>query len=67
MWTEVFIDGTWIPIDATLGQGGIGAAHIKVSDTSFSDDGPDAKTSFLPILKIIGNTTLKVKTVQYRQ
>lgn len=66
MWTEVFIDGSWIPVDATLGMGGIGAAHIRVSDTSFSDDGPDAKTSFLPILKIIGNTTLKVKSFEYR-
>ena len=23
MWTEVYIDGRWIPIDGTLGQGGI--------------------------------------------
>ncbi len=29
MWTEVYIDGRWIPLDATLGSGGIGAAHLK--------------------------------------
>ena len=26
MWTEVYIDGRWIPLDGTLGLGGIGAA-----------------------------------------
>ena len=25
MWTEVYLDGAWVPLDATLGQGGIGA------------------------------------------
>lgn len=65
MWTEVLINGQWIPLDATLGGSGIGAAHIKLSDTSFSDDGPTATTSFLPILKIVGNTTLKVKSAEY--
>jgi hypothetical protein len=67
MWTEVFINGQWIPIDATLGAGGIGAAHIKLSDASFSDDGPNATAGFLPLLKIIGNTTIQIKTVKYRQ
>lgn len=67
MWTEVFINGRWIPLDATLGEGGIGAAHIKISAASFSDEGPDAKTSFLSILKIIGNTSIQIKTVKYRQ
>ncbi|MDB5390565.1 MAG: hypothetical protein JWM11_6211 [Planctomycetaceae bacterium] len=66
MWTEVFINGHWIPLDATLGAGGIGAAHIKLNDTSFSDDGPNPTTGFLPILKIIGYTTIQIKTVKYQ-
>ncbi len=39
MWTEVFVNGKWIPLDATLGKGGIAADHIKFADTNFSDEG----------------------------
>ena len=31
MWTEMYLSGHWIPLDATLGQGGIGAAHLKLT------------------------------------
>lgn len=67
MWTEVFINGKWIPLDATLGMGGIGAAHIKLADTGFQDEGAPPTASFLPILRVIGNMDLKVKTVTYRK
>ncbi len=64
MWTEVFINGQWIPLDATLGRGGIGAAHIKLGDTGFQDEGPAPTAAFLPILRVIGNITLQVKSVK---
>ncbi len=67
MWTEVFINGQWIPLDATLGRGGIGAAHIKLADTGFQDNETSPTASFLPILRVIGNMSLKVKTVTYRK
>src|SRR4029077_4468476 len=28
MWTEVWIKGRWIAIDATLGKGSVGATHL---------------------------------------
>ena len=31
MWTEAYVDGVWTPLDATLGKGGTGPAHIKVA------------------------------------
>ena len=67
MWTEVFINGKWIPLDATLGMGGIGAAHIKLADSGFQDGDTAPTASFLPILRVIGNMGLKVKTVTYKQ
>ena len=67
MWTEVFINGKWIPLDATLGRGGIGAAHIKLADTGFQDNETPPTASFLPILRVIGNMSLIVKTVTYKQ
>ena len=54
MWTEAWIGDQWIPLDATMGAGGIGAAHIKLGTSSFSDDGPSPVTAFLPLHQILG-------------
>lgn len=64
MWTEVYIGDSWIPLDATLGRGGIGAGHIKLSDSSFSDDAPTPGASFLSLLDILGRVKLEVLEVQ---
>src|SRR5205085_515826 len=37
MWTEAWVRGQWVPLDATLGRGHIGAAHIKVTDHSWAE------------------------------
>ncbi len=37
MWTEVYIKGQWISMDSTLGRGGIGPGHIKITDHSWHD------------------------------
>jgi len=60
MWTEANLDGHWIPLDATLGRGGIGAAHLKLSDSSLSDDGPGALSSFAPLMLVIGQLQIEV-------
>jgi len=60
MWTEAWLDGKWIPLDATLGRGGIGAAHIKLSESSFADDAPSPVTAFLPLMKILGKLQIEV-------
>lgn len=58
MWTEVWINDRWLPLDATLGEGGIGAAHLKVSDTNFSSS--SGFESFLPVLDLMGKLQLSV-------
>jgi len=35
MWTEVYIKGQWLGLDATIGQGSIGPGHIKITDHSW--------------------------------
>lgn len=60
MWTEVFLDGRWIPLDATLGKGGIGAGHIKLADSSLSENAPAPLAIFLPILRAIGKLSIEV-------
>ena len=60
MWTEANLNDQWIPLDATLGLNGIGAAHIKLADSSLSDDGPAALSGFAPLMNVIGKLKLEV-------
>ena len=64
MWTEAFLEGRWVPLDATLGQGGIGAGHIKFADSSLDDDAPAPVTTFLPLISLLDHMRLKVITVE---
>ncbi len=57
-WNEVYVGGRWIPIDATLAGGGIGAAHLKLAHTSLK--GASAYSSFLPIIQVAGRLKIKV-------
>jgi transglutaminase-like putative cysteine protease len=59
MWTEVFVNGQWMGLDATLGQGSIGPGHIKITDHSWA-----GVISFTPLLPVKGfimaNPTIEV-------
>jgi Transglutaminase-like superfamily len=49
MWTEVYIKGQWLGLDATLGRGSIGPGHIKITDHSWYD-----VEDFKPLLPVTG-------------
>jgi len=51
-----------VPLDAIFGNGeaGIGAAHIKLAESSFADNGPVPTTSFLPLIRVLGRIELTV-------
>jgi transglutaminase-like putative cysteine protease len=61
MWTEVWVKGQWLPIDATLGRGYVGAAHIKILDHSWYDT--RNLTPLLPFLRVVGKLTIEVVKV----
>jgi transglutaminase-like putative cysteine protease len=61
MWTEIHIDGVWIPFDAMLGQGGIGAGHILVAHSDL--EGPQALGAFLPLIQLMRKLTIEVEWV----
>jgi transglutaminase-like putative cysteine protease len=63
MWTEAFLDARWVPLDATLGRGGIGGGHIKFADSSLDDDAPAPVTSFLPMISVLEHLDLEVEQV----
>jgi hypothetical protein len=58
MWAEVWIDGQWLGLDATLGQGGVGTAHLKISDHSWFDT--PSLTPFLAVNRVLGKLTIEV-------
>ena len=62
MWTEVYLNDRWIPLDGTLGQGGIGAAHLKITSSNLQGASPNA--AFLPVTKVMGQLKIEVLEVE---
>jgi hypothetical protein len=58
MWTEVYIGDAWIPLDATLATGGIGADHLKLAHASLKDAA--GYSSFLPVIQVMGRMKIEV-------
>jgi transglutaminase-like putative cysteine protease len=61
MWTEVLVNGGWLGIDATLGRGGIGPAHLKITDHSWHN--VQSLNPTLPVLRVLGKVSLRVLRV----
>ena len=59
---ELWIDDRWVPMDATLGQGGTGAAHLKLIDSNLA--GAGAYSSFLPVAQVIGQIKIEILEVE---
>jgi hypothetical protein len=62
MWNEVYVEDDWLPLDSTLGEGGIGGAHLKLAHTSLASG--DAFTAFLPVAQVLGRLQIKVLEVE---
>ncbi len=62
MWAEVYINGQWLGIDGTLGRGSVGAAHIKLADSSWHDT-HDLKP-LLPVAAVLGKLSIEVLRVE---
>jgi hypothetical protein len=58
MWNEVWINDRWVPLDATLGQGGIAADHIKLGDSNLFGGSPLA--DLLAVIQVFGRLELEV-------
>jgi len=62
MWDELWTGQRWIPLDATLGRGGIGAAHLKLTDSNLA--GAAAYSCFLPVAQVIGQLKIEILEVE---
>lgn len=58
MWTLAFVNGRWLPLDATLGIGGTTIGHLQLADSSLSS-GLDADL-FLPVMSVLGQMEIEV-------
>jgi hypothetical protein len=59
MWTEVWVNNQWVPIDGTLGKGGrVGVTHLKITDQSWNDE--RTLTPLLPFLRVVGKLNIEV-------
>jgi hypothetical protein len=59
LWAEVYVAGRWIPVDGTLAFGGIGAGHLKVTDTNLNTTSAQSE-AFLPVAQILGRLSIEV-------
>ncbi|MDX1968726.1 MAG: transglutaminase-like domain-containing protein, partial [Planctomycetaceae bacterium] len=64
MWTEARLNDQWVPIDGTLGRGGIGATHIKLGDATFADANGAPLATFTSLITVIGKLQIEVREVQ---
>lgn len=51
MWFEVYAEGQWLPLDGTLGQGGVGPGHVKITDHSWHEE--KTLAPLLPVLRVL--------------
>jgi len=49
MWLEVYADGHWLALDATLGRGSVGPGHLKITHASWHEE-----KSLVPLLPVLG-------------
>lgn len=64
MWNEAWVRDRWIPLDATLGHGGIGAAHLKLRHSNLANEA--AESAILSVVQVINQLEIKVLETQTR-
>ncbi len=62
MWTEVWLNGAWTPLDATRPHAGTGCGHIKIAHTNLSSG--EGATVFLPVVQVLGKLAIEVVEVR---
>jgi transglutaminase-like putative cysteine protease len=62
MWNEVWINDRWIPMDATLGQGGIGCDHIKLGDSNLK--GSESLAAMASVAQVLNQLEVEIVEVE---
>jgi hypothetical protein len=59
-WVEALIGGQWIPFDSAVGQSGVTATYIKLTDSEMPDTLTSGVSLFLPVLELAGRASIHV-------
>ena len=62
MWTEVYFDGHWLPLDATMGQGVIDVTHLKLADSSLADG--TTYNVFFRVVQVVGQIEIELEKAE---
>jgi hypothetical protein len=62
MWTEVWVSDRWIPMDATLGQGGIGCDHIKLGDSNLK--GSESLAAMASVAQVLNQLEVEILEIE---
>lgn len=63
-WTEAWLDGRWIPLDATQADGGIGADHIRLGDSSLADGDAGLITAGIAAWQLLDKAQLTLERAE---
>jgi hypothetical protein len=61
MWNEVWVDGGWYPLDATVGRGGTGPTYLILGRSALATG--DTFSALLPVMKVMGQLSIQVLEV----
>jgi hypothetical protein len=62
MWTEVWVKGRWLGLDAVLGKGGVTATHLKMGAHSW--DRTVTLAPLLPIARTLGKIQIEIVSTE---
>ncbi len=65
MWNEAWIKDRWIPLDATLGRGGVPATHLVLTRSSLETGA--TFSALLPVMKVMGQLEIQVLDAKYAE
>lgn len=57
VWNELYVNGRWVPFDATIGKGFVGVNHLRINAGSFST--ATLAGTLLPAAKLIGKIRIE--------
>ena len=62
-WNEVWIEGEWYALDATIGLGSVDALHLTMASMTMRDG--DAGSELASLITVLGNLDVRVQTLEY--
>ena len=66
-WTEAWLNGRWVTLDATQATGGVGATHVKLSDANLAEGDAAFLAGGISTWLLLDQTTAEVVRVEVQE